>query len=157
MRWYDSFLWHTCCCCLVPKSCPTLCDPIDCITPGFPVLHHQVPEITQSHVHWVSDAIKPSHPLSSPSPPAFNLSQQQVFSNESVLHSGGQSIWSFSFSNSPPIEYSRLISFRIDWFDLVVQGTLESSPTLQFKSIKSLALNFLYGCAHTYKWLLDKT
>ena len=58
------------------QSCPTLCDPTDCSMPGFPV-HHQLPEFTQTHVHWVGDAIQPSHPLSSPSPPAFNLSQHQ--------------------------------------------------------------------------------
>ena len=60
----------------VPQSCPTLCDPIDCSTPGFSV-HHQLPEFTQTHVHWVGDAIQPYHPLSSPSPPAFNLSYHQ--------------------------------------------------------------------------------
>ena len=58
------------------QSCPTLCDPMDCSTPGFPV-HHQLPELTQTHDHWVGDAIQPSHPLLSPSPPAFNLSQHQ--------------------------------------------------------------------------------
>ena len=61
-------------CCSVAQSCPTLCGPMDCSTPGFPVLHH-LPELAQIHVHWVGDAIQPSHPLSSPSPPAFNLSQ----------------------------------------------------------------------------------
>ena len=60
----------------VTQSCPTLCDPMDCSTPGLPV-HHQLPEFTQTHVHWVGDAIQPSHPLSSPSPPVFNLSQHQ--------------------------------------------------------------------------------
>ena len=60
----------------ISQSCPTLCDPMDCSTPGLPV-HHQLPELTQTHVHWVGDAIQPSHPLSSPSPPAFNLSQDQ--------------------------------------------------------------------------------
>ena len=60
----------------VAQLCPTLCDPMDCSTPGFPV-HHQLPEYTQTHVHWVGDAIQPSHPLSSPSPLAFNLSQHQ--------------------------------------------------------------------------------
>ena len=58
------------------QSCPTLCDPVDCSTPGFPV-YHQLPELAQTHVHRVSDAIQPSHPLLSPSPPAFNLSQHQ--------------------------------------------------------------------------------
>ena len=69
----------------------TLCDPMDCSTPGFPV-HHQLPELTQTHVHRVSDAIQSSHPLLSPSPPAFNLSQHQGLSNESVLHIKCQSI-----------------------------------------------------------------
>ena len=66
----------TCCCSLSCCSCSTLCNPMDCSTPGFPVLHH-LPEFAQTHVHWVGDAIQPSHPLSSPSPPAFNLSQHQ--------------------------------------------------------------------------------
>ena len=64
------------CCCSVAQSCPTLCDPMDCSTPGFPVHHHRL-ELAQTHVHRVSDAIQPSHPLSSPSPPAFDLSQHQ--------------------------------------------------------------------------------
>ena len=63
----------------VALSCPTLWDPVDCSTPGFPV-HHQLPEFTQTHVHWVGDAIQPSHPLLCPSPPAFNLSQHQGLS-----------------------------------------------------------------------------
>ena len=70
----------------VAQSCPTICDPMGCSTPGFPV-HHQLPELTQSHVHWVGDAIQSFHPLSSPSPPAFNLSQHQgLFQWVSSLH-----------------------------------------------------------------------
>ena len=70
----------------VTQSCPTLCNPMDCSTPGLPV-HHQLPEFTQTHVHWVGDAIQPFHPLSSPSPPAFNLSQHQgLFKWVSSLH-----------------------------------------------------------------------
>ena len=108
------------------QSCLTLCDPMDCSTPGLPV-HGQLPEFTQTNVHWVGDAIQPSHLLLSPSPPAFNLSQHQVFLNESVLWSRWPKYWSFSFSISPSNEYSELISFRIDWFDLLaVQGTLKS-------------------------------
>ena len=84
----------------VAQSCLTLCDPMDCSTPGFPV-HRQLPEFAQTHVHRVSDAIQPSHPLSSPSPPAFNLSQHQGLSNESVLHIRWPKYWSFSFSTSP--------------------------------------------------------
>ena len=67
----------------VAQLCPTFCDPMDCSTPGFPVCH-QLPECTQTHAHWVSDAIQPSHPLSSPSPPAFNVSQHQCFISEKV-------------------------------------------------------------------------
>ena len=102
-----------------------------CSTPGFPV-HHQLPELTQTHVHRVSDAIQPSHPLSSPSPPTFNLSQHQVLPNEVALHIRWSKYRSFSFSISPSYEYSGLIFFRIDWLDLLaVQGTLKSSPTPQ--------------------------
>ena len=93
------------------QSCPTLCDPMDCSMPGFPV-HHQLLEPTQTPVHHASDAIQPSHPLSSPSP-AFNLSQHQGLSNESVLHIRWPKYWSFSFSISPSNEYSELISFRM--------------------------------------------
>ena len=85
------------------------------------------PEFTQTHVQWAGDAIQPSHPLSSPSPPALNLSQHQGLSNESVLCIKWHKYWSFSFSISPPSEYSELISFRMDWLNrLVVQGTLKS-------------------------------
>ena len=92
----------------VAQSCQTLCDPMDCITPGFPV-HHQLPELAQTHVHWVSDAIQPSHPLSSPSPPAFSLSQHQGFSNESALPIRWPKYLSFIFSINPSNEYSGLI------------------------------------------------
>ena len=125
-------------------SCPTLCDPIDCSMPGFPV-YHQLRELAQTHVHRVSD---PSnhlilcHPLLL-LPPIFpNI---RVFSSESVLRIRWPKYWRFSFCISPSNEYSGLISFRIDWFDLLaVQGIQESSPTTQF-SINSSALSFLYG------------
>ena len=110
----------------VAQSCPTLCDPTLCSTPGLPV-YHQLLEFTQTHLHWVSDAIQPSHPLLSPSPPAFNLSQHQGFSNESALRIRWPKHWSFSFNISPSNEHSGLISFRMDWLDLLaVQGTLKS-------------------------------
>ena len=108
----------------VTQSCPTLCNPMDCSTPGFPV-HHQLPECAQTHVHWVADAIQPSHPLSSPSPPAFSLSQHQVFSSESVLHIRWPKYWSVSFSITPSSEYSGLISFRMDWLDLLAIKSLQ--------------------------------
>ena len=111
---------------------------MECSTQGLPV-HHQLPEFTQMHVYWVGDAIQPSHPLVSPSPPALNLSQHQVFSRESVLHIRWPKYWTFSFSISPSNEYSELISFRMDWLDLLaVQGTLKS--LLQHHSSKASIL-----------------
>ena len=109
----------------VAQWCPTLCNPMDCSTPGFPV-HHHLPELTQTQVHWVSNAIQPSHPLSFPSP-AFIFPSIRVFSRESVLHITWPKYWSFSFSISPFNEYSGLSFFRMDWLDLfAVQGTLKS-------------------------------
>ena len=122
----------------VTQSCPTLCDPTDYSTPGFPV-HHQPPEF---HVHWVGDAIQPSHPLSTPSPSIFpNL---RVFSNESALHIRWPKYWSFSFS---------IISFKMDWLDLLaVQGTLKS--LLQYHSSKASILwqsaFFIVQLSHPY-------
>ena len=136
------------------QSRSTLCDPMDCGSPGS-LVHHQFPELTQIHVHRVSDAIPPSHPLLSPSLPVFNLSQHQesiVFSNESALDIRWPKYWSFSFNISPTNEYPGLISFRMDWLDLlVVQGTLKgSSPVPHFKSINSLALSFIVQLSHPY-------
>ena len=137
----------------VAQSCLTLCDPMDCSIPGFTV-HHQLLEFTQTYVHQIGDAIQPSHPLSSPSPPAFKLSQHQVrvFSSESALHIKWPKYWSLNFSTSPSNEYSGLISFRIDWFDsLAVRGTLQS--LLQHHSSKasvsSSALSLFYCPAIT--------
>ena len=114
---------------------------MDCSTPGFPVIHHFL-ELVQTHVHRVRDAIQPSHPLLPPSPPALNLSLFRVFSSELVLCVRWPKYWNFSFSNSPSKEYSRLISFRIDWFDLLaVQGTLKS--LLQHHILKASVLQCL--------------
>ena len=134
--------------------------PKDCSMPGFPV-HHQLPEFTQTHVRWVGNAIQPSHPLSSPSPPAFNLSKHQGLSTESVLCNRWPKYWSFHFSISPSSEYSGLISLRMDWLDLLaVQGTLKS--LLQHHSSKASILRhsaFLYSpiltSIHDY-WLLSR-
>ena len=115
---------------------------MDCSTPGFPV-HHQLLEPTQTHVHRIGDAIQPSHPLSSPSPPAFNLSQHQgLFQWVGSLYHIVK-ISEFCFSISPSNEYSGLISFRIDWFDLLsVQGTVKSL-LLQHHNSKALNLQQL--------------
>ena len=137
----------------VTQSSPTLCNPMDCSMPGLPV-HRQFLEFTQTHVHWVSDAIQQSHPLSPllllPSiPPSI-----RVFSNESALHIRWPKYWSFSFNISPSNEYSWFISFRMDWLDLLaVQGTLKS--LLQhhsFTNINSSALSSLYGLSHIHPW-----
>ena len=122
---------------------------MDCGTPGLPV-HHQLPETTQTHVHQVGDAIQPSHPLSSPSPPTFNLSSIRVFSNESVLCIRWPKYWSFSFSISPSNEYSGLISFRMGWLDLlVVQGTLKSLLQHHSSNTSIFGACFLYSPTFT--------
>ena len=137
----------------VAQLCQTLCNPMDCSTPGLPV-HHQLPEFTQTHVHWVGGAIQPSHPLWWPlsplSPSVFP--SIRVFSNESVL------LIRFSFSISPSNEYSGLISFRMDWLDLLeVQEILKS--LLQHHSSKALILRcsafFIDQISHLYM-LLEK-
>ena len=137
---------------LFAQSYLTLCNPTDYSPPDSSV-HHQLPELTQTHVHQVSDAIQPSHPLLSPSSSAFNLSQHQGFFNESVLCMKWPKYWSFSFSISPFNEYSALISFRIDWLDLlVIQGTLKS--LLQHHSSKTSILQcsafFMIQLSHPY-------
>ena len=115
------------------------CDPKDCSMPGLPV-HHQLLEFTQTHVHWVGDVIQPSHPLLSPSPPAFNLSKHQgLFKWVSSSHQVAKVL---AFSISPSNEHPGLI-FRMDWLDLLVaQGILKSLPTPQFKNINSSAFSF---------------
>ena len=137
----------------VAQSCATLCDPINCSTPGLPV-HHQLPEFTQTHVHRVSDAIQPSHPLPSPFllppiPPSL-----RVFSNESTLRMRWPKYWSFSFSIIASKEHPGLISFRVDWLDLLaVQGTLKN--LIQHHSSKALILRRSAN-SHIHTSLLEK-
>ena len=126
----------------VAQSCPTLCNPMDCSMPGLP-LHHQLLELAQTHV-------QPSYPLVSPSSLPSVFPSIRVFSSESALPIRWPKYRSFSFNISPSNEHPGLISFRIDWLDLLpVQGTQESSPIPQFKSINSSVLSFLYGSALT--------
>ena len=118
---------------------------MDCRKLGLPV-HHQLLELTQTHVHQVGDAIQPSHLLLSPSPPTLNPSQHQGLSNDLVLCIRWPKYWSFSFSISPCNEYSGLISFRMTgWISLLSKGLSQSSPTPQFKNIKCSALSFLHS------------
>ena len=135
----------------VTQSCLTLCDPMNRSTPGLPV-HHQLLEFIQTHVHRVSDAIQPSHPLSSPSPPAPNPSQHQSFPM-SQLCMRWPKYWSFSFSIIPSKEIPGLIAFRMDRLDLLaVQGTLKS--LLQHHSSKASVLQrsafFTVQLSHPY-------
>ena len=136
----------------VAQSCPTLCDLMNRSTPGLPV-HHHLPEFTQTHVHRVHDAIQPAHPLSSPSPLAPNPSQNQGLSNESTLHMRWLKYWSLSLSISPSNEHPGLVSFSMEWLDLLaVQGTLKS--LLQHHSSKASILQysafFIFQLSHPY-------
>ena len=125
----------------VVQLCLTLCDPMDRSMPGLPV-HHQPPRFTQTHVHRVGDAINPSHPLSSPSPPAPNPSQHQgLFHWVSSLHEVAK-VLEFQLQHQSFKEHPGLISFRMDWLDLLaVQGTLKS--LCQHHSSKPSILRYL--------------
>ena len=118
-----------------------LCDPMDCSTPGFPV-HHQLPELTQTHVHWVSDAIQPSHPLSSPSIPTFNISQHQglffTSSGQSIGISASTSVIPVSIQDWFPLGWT-------GWISVHSKGLSRVFSTPQFKSINSLVLSLLYS------------
>ena len=142
--WAQSFLvgW----CCLVAKLCLTLCNPMDCSLPGFPV-HHQLPEFTQTHLHWVSDAIQPSHPLSSPSPPTFNPSQHQgLFKWVSSSHLGAKSIGVSASTSVLPMNTQDWSPLGwTGWISLNPRDSQKSSSIPQFKSINSSTLSFLYS------------
>ena len=135
----------------VTQSCPTLCNPMNRSTPGLPV-QHQLPELTQTHIHQVHDAIQPFHPLSSPFHPAAISPSIRVFSNESTLRMRWPKYWSFSFSIIPSKEHPGLLFLRMDWLDLlVVQGTLKS--LLQHHSSKASILRgsaFIVQLSHPY-------
>ena len=112
--------------CSAAQSCSTLCNQMNYKTPVFPV-HHYLSELAQTQVHWVNDAIQPSHPLLSLSPLASIFPSIRAFQMKSTFHIRWPKYWSFSFSISSSNEYSWMISFRIDWFDLLaLQGTLKS-------------------------------
>ena len=143
----------------VAQPCSTLCDPMDCNTPGLPV-HHQLPEFTQTHVHWVSDAIQPSHPLSSLSPPAFNLSQHQGLFQwvSQFFASGGQSIGvSASASVLPgntqdwsPLGWTGWISLQSKGLSRVFSNT-----TVQKNQFFSAQFS-LWSNSYIHTWLLEK-
>jgi len=127
-----------CCCCSVTKLCLTLCHPMDYSTPGSSVLHY-LPEFAQVLVHWVGDAIQPSHPLSSPSPPTFNLSQhRESFPMSQLFASGGQIIGASASASVLPMNIQ-------GWFPLVLTGliSLLSKGLLQYHSSKASILPYL--------------
>ena len=136
----------------VVQLCPTLCDPMNHSMPGLPV-HHQLPKFTQTHVHWVGDAIQSSHPLPSPLLLTSIFPSIRVFSNESALRIRWPKYWSFSLNMTPSNEHPGLISFRMDWLDLLaVQGALKS--LLQHHSSKAsilwLSAFFTVQLSHPY-------
>ena len=153
----------------VAQSCPTLCKPMHCSMPGFPVLRYLL-EFAQIHVHWVSDAIQPSHPLSPSSPSSLIFTSIRVFSNEMALCIRWPKYWSISFSISPSNEYSGLISFRIVWFYLLaVQGTLKhlfqyhnsKASILPCSAFFMVQLSLLWLCNYyslntTISWLVNR-
>ena len=132
----------------VAQSWMTLCDPMNCSTPGFPA-HHQLPELAQTHVHQVGDVIQPSHPLSAPSPPAFNLSQHQgIFQ---WVGSSDQVAKVLEFQHQS-FQWIFRTDFLEDWqvsSPCSPRDSQESSPVPQSESMNSLVLSILYGPAHT--------
>ena len=135
----------------VAQSCPTVCNPMDCSTPGLPV-HHQLLKFTQTHVHWVGDTIQPLHPLSSPSPPPFNISQHQGLQMSQFFASVGQNIGVSASTSVLPVN-TQTDLLRVDWLDLLaVQGTLKS--LLQHHSSKASILRhsafFIVQLSHPY-------
>ena len=143
MTYYKYFIPLALLCCSVTQLCLTLCN-----TPGFPVLHHLL-EFAQTRVHWISDAIQSSHPLLSPSPPAFNL----------IQHQGGQNIGALASASVLPVDIQGW--FPLGWTDsffLLSKGQQEASPTPQFESINSSVLSLLSGpTLNICTWLLEKT
>ena len=152
MRRYLSYLYFFCLpiSSSVTQSCPTLCNPMDYSTSGFPV-NHQLQELAQIHVHWVIAVIQASHPLSSTSPPAFNLYQHQgLFQRVSSSHQMTK-VLKLQFQHQSFQWIFRTISFRIDWFDLLeVQETLKSLLQHQLKSISSSSCIFINQLSHLY-------
>ena len=147
-----------CCCCSVAQPFLSLCDPMNCSTPGFPVLHY-LQEYAQTQVHWVNDAIQSSHLLSPHSPPVLNVSQHQGLFHELALHIRWPKYWSFSFSISPsneiqswfPLGLSGLISLLSKWLSRVFSNTTVWKP--QFFGIQPA----LWSNSHIHAWLLEKT
>ena len=142
--------------CSVTQSCPTLCNPMDCSTLGFPVQHH-LPELAQTHTHWVSDAIQPSHPLSCPSPSAFNLSQHQGLFQWVSSSNQVAKVFEFQLQHVLPMNIQ-------DWFPLEWTGWIFlqskglyrvfSNTTIQKHQFFGAQLS-LWSNSHIHTWLLE--
>ena len=146
------------CCCSVTQLCPTLCDPMDCTMLGFPIFHH-LPELAQTHVHWVSDSIKPSYPLSSPSPPAFNLSQNKgIFEWTGSSHEVAKVLeLQFQLQHQSYQWIFRTDCFRIYWLISLQSKGLSrvfSNTTQRHKFF--ITLPYLWSKSHIHTWLLEK-
>ena len=139
------------------QSCLTLCEPVDCSMPGLPV-HFQLSEFTQMHVHWVSDAIQPSHPRSSPSPPTSILPSIRVYSNETTLRMKWPKCWSFSFSISPPMITQDLsLSGWTGWISLQSKGLSRVFPNTTVQKHQFLGTQLSsQSNSHIHTWLLEK-
>ena len=147
-----------CCCCSVTQLCLTLCNPMVCSMPGFPVLHY-LPEFAQTDVHWVGDAIQSSHSLLPPSPASIKVSifaSIKVFSNESALCIRWPKYQSFSFSIIPSNEYSGMISSRFDWFNLLALLSRVFPSTTIWKHQFFDAQPSSWSNSHICTWLLEK-
>ena len=142
----------------VPQLCPTLCDPMNCSTPGLPI-HHQLPEFTQTHVHWAGDTIQPSNPLSSPSPPALNLSQDQgLFKWVSCLHQVAKSIGVSALTSVLPMNTQHWSPLEwTGWISMQSKGLSRvfSNTTLQKHQFFSAQLSSQSN-SHIHTWLLEK-
>ena len=152
-------IWmHWACCCSVTQSCPTICDPVDCSMPGFPVLHYLLLGLAQTHVHWVSDAIQQSCPLSSPSPLPSIFPSIRIFPNESTLHISGQGI-------GVSVSASVLLMKIQDWFPLGLTGLIFllykglsrvfSNTTVQKHQFFVMQPSLWFN-SHIHTWLLEK-
>ena len=142
----------SCCCCSVTKLCSTHCDPINCSTPGFPVLHHLL-ELAQVHAHCIGDAIQPPPPLLPSIFPSI-----RDFSSESSVCIRWPKYWSFSFSISPSSEYLALLPLKIDWFDLLLSKEISgvfSSTTVQ-RLWFFVFLPSLWSSSHNHTWPLGR-
>ena len=145
-------MYKVLCCysCPVAKSCLTLCNPMDCSTWGFPILHHLL-EFAQAHIHWVRGAIQPSHPLSPPSPPALNLSQHQGLFQWVSSSNQVAKVLELQFQHQS-FQWIFRVDFLNDWLvwsPCWPRDSQEYSLTPKFESISSLALNLFYGLALT--------